>query len=132
MTIPGVGPLTAMRFVAAIDDPSRFSSGEEVASYLGLTPGENSTGFKPKRTGITKAGAPHVRRTLTQAAWCLWRLRPDDPVVQWAQRVADRRGKLKANIALCRKLTVIMFAMWRDNRPYNPRHLEQLKAAAMP
>jgi len=132
MTIPGVGPVTAMRFVAAIDDPSRFRSAEEVCSYLGLTPGENTTGFKPKRTGITKAGAPHVRRTLTQAAWCLWRARPDDPIVQWAQRVADRRGKLKANVALCRKLAALMYAMWRDGRPYNPRHLETLKAATMP
>jgi transposase len=129
MTIPGVGPVTAMRFVAAIDDPSRFRSSEEVCSYLGLTPGENTTGFKPKRTGITKAGAPHVRRTLTQAAWCLWRTRPDDPIVQWAQRVADRRGKLKANVALSRKLAAVMFAMWRDHRPYNPKHLETLKEA---
>jgi transposase len=130
MTIPGVGPVTTMRFVAAIDDPTRFRSGEEVASYLGLTPGENSTGFKPKRTGITKAGAPHVRRTLTQAAWCLWRTRPDDPLVQWARRLADRRGKLKANVALSRKLAVLMFAMWRDRRPYDPKHLERLKEAA--
>jgi transposase len=129
MTIPGVGPVTAMRFVAAIDDPSRFRRSEEVCSYLGLTPGENTTGFKPKRTGITKAGAPHVRRTLTQAAWCLSRTRPDDPIVQWAQRVADRRGKLKANVALSRKLAAVMFAMWRDHRPYNPRHLETLKEA---
>lgn len=131
MTIPGVGSVTAMRFVAAIDDPARFPCAEAVCSYLGLTPGENTTGFKPRRTGITKAGAPRVRRTLTQAAWCLWRLRPDDPLVQWAQRVADRRGKLKANIALCRKLAAVMYAMWRDGRPYNPKHGETLKAATM-
>lgn len=130
MTIPGVGPVTAMRFVAAIDDPTRFHSTEQVCSYLGLTPGENTTGFRPKRTGITKAGAPHVRRTLTQAAWCLWRTRPDDPIVVWAQRVADRRGKLKANIALCRKLAALMFVMWRNNTPYNPRHLEHTADAA--
>lgn len=128
MTIPGVGPVTSMRFVAAIDDPSRFRSSEEVCSYLGLTPGENTTGFKTKRTGITKAGAPNVRRTLTQAAWSLWRTRPEDPIVQWAQRVADRRGKPKANTALCRKLAALMFAMWRTNQPYNPKHLERAKS----
>lgn len=133
MTIPGVGPVTAMRFVAAIDDPSRFRSTEQVCSYLGLTPGENTTGFKPRRTGITKAGAPNVRRTLAQAAWCLWRIRPDDPLVLWAQRVADRRGKLKANIALCRKLAALMFVMWRNNTPYNPKHSQnKAKAALMP
>jgi len=129
MSIPGVGPVTATRFVAAIDDPSRFRSAEQVCSYLGLTPGENTTGFKTKRTGITKAGAPNVRRTLAQAAWSLWRTRPNDPIVQWAQGVADRRGKLKANTALCRKLAALMFAMWRDGQPYNPKHLERMKAA---
>jgi transposase len=127
MSIPGVGPVTATRFVAAIDDPSRFRNAEHVCSYLGLTPGENTTGFKPKRTGITKAGASNVRRTLAQAAWSLWRTRPNDPIVQWAQRVADRRGKLKANTALCRKLAALMFALWRDGQPYNPKHLERTK-----
>lgn len=129
MSIPGVGPVTATRFVAAIDDPGRFRNAEHVCSYLGLTPGENTTGFKTKRTGITKAGAPNVRRTLAQAAWSLWRTRPNDPIVQWAQAVADRRGKLKANTALCRKLAALMFAMWRDGQPYNPKHLERTKAA---
>ncbi len=131
MTIPGVGPVTATRFVAAIDDPSRFPNAEHVCSYLGLTPGENTTGFKPKRTGVTKAGAASVRRTLSQAAWSLWRTRPEDPLVLWAKNVADRRGKPKANTALCRKLAALMFAMWRDNQPYNPKHLERTKAAAM-
>jgi transposase len=130
MTIPGVGAVTAMRFVAAIDDVSRFRSAEQVCSYLGLTPGENTTGFKPKRTGITKAGPASVRRTLTQAAWTLWRWRPEDPIVQWSKRVAERRGKLKAITALSRKLAAIMFAMWRDNRPYNPKHAEPTVVAS--
>lgn len=132
MSIPGVGPVTAMRFVAAIDDPSRFKNAEHVCSYLGLTPGENTTGFKTRRTGITKAGAPSVRRTLSQAAWTLWRTRPDDPLVQWAQRLGDRRGKAKANTALCRKLAALMFAMWRDGQPYNPKHRERRLAATTP
>jgi transposase len=127
MTIPGVGPVTAVRFVSAIDDPTRFRDAEHVCSYLGLTPGENTTGFKTRRTGITKAGAPYVRRTLSQAAWCLWRTRPNDPLVQWAQRVAERRGKPRANTALARKLAALMFAMWRSGCPYNPKHNEQHK-----
>ena len=132
MTIPGVGPVTATRFVAAIDDPARFRNAEHVCSYLGLTPGENTTGFKPKRTGVTKAGSGSVRRTLSQAAWSFWRTRPEDPLVAWAKSVAERRGKQKANTALCRKLAALMFAMWRDKQPYNPKHLERMKSAAMP
>jgi transposase len=125
MTIPGVGAVTSMRFVSAIDDPTRFKDAEHVCSYLGLTPGENTTGFKTRRTGITKAGAPHVRRTLSQAAWSLWRTRPNDPLVQWAERVAERRGKPRANTALARKLAALMFAMWRSGQPYNPKHNER-------
>lgn len=131
MTIPGVGPVTATRFVAAIDDPARFRNTEHVCSYLGLTPGENTTGFKPKRTGVTKAGSASVRRTLSQAAWSIWRTRPEDPLVVWAMNVAERRGKQKANTALARKLAALMFVMWRDKQPYNPKHLEKKKSEAM-
>jgi transposase len=115
MTIPGVGPVTSMRFVSAIDDPTRFKNSERVCSYLGLTPGENTTGCKTKRT-------------LSQAAWSLWRVRPNDPLVQWAQGIAERRGKPRANVALARKLAALMFAMWRTNTPYNPKHNAQPKS----
>jgi transposase len=60
MTMPGVGPVTAMRFSSALDDCRRFERAAQVAAYLGLTPGEDTTGFKTRRTGITKAGAPRV------------------------------------------------------------------------
>ena len=46
MTVPGVGPVTAARFVAALDDVDRFPNAASVASYLGLIPGENTTGFR--------------------------------------------------------------------------------------
>jgi transposase len=79
MTVPGVGPVTAARFVAALDDVDRFPNAASVASYLGLIPGESTTGFRTKRTRLTRAGAPQVRWALGQAAWSLYRHRPDDP-----------------------------------------------------
>lgn len=121
-TVPGVGPVTAVRFVAAIDDPSRFATASQLVSYLGLSPGEDTTGFRIRRTSITKAGPPAVRRALVQAAWCLLRLRPEDAPVVWAQKVAERRGKKIAVVALAAKLARILFAMLRDQRDYNPRH----------
>src|SRR5262249_25992805 len=69
MAVPGVGPVTALRFVAAIDDPTRFSAAHRLQSYLGLTPGEHSSSDKTRKTGITKAGPTALRRTLVQAAW---------------------------------------------------------------
>jgi transposase len=120
MTVPGVGPVTALRFVAAIDDRTRFASAHRVESYLGLTPGENSSSERQRRTSLTKAGAPRVRWALTQAAWSARRCRPNDPMVVWAKQVELRRGKRVAIVALSRKLAGILYAMWRDGSSYDP------------
>jgi transposase len=125
MSTPGVGPVTAIRFVAAIDQIERFEGAHKVEAYLGLTPGENSSSERQQRTGITKAGPPQLRWTLTQAAWSLWRTRPQDPNVVWAQEVAKRRGKRVAIVALSRKLAGILFALWRDGTSYDPSHRQR-------
>ena len=122
MTVPGVGPVTAVRFYAALDDRERFDSASAVQSYLGLTPGLHQSGAMNRRTGITKAGAAPVRRVLVQAAWVMWRFRPNDPPVLWARAIAERRGKHIAIVALARKLAGILFAIWRDAKPYDPKH----------
>lgn len=120
MSVPGVGPTTAIRFKAAIDDVSRFSSSHGVQSYLGLTPGERSSSDRQHRTGITKAGARDVRRLLVQSAWSALRTATSDPMVFWALKVAERRGKFVAVVALARKLAGILFALWRDGTSYQP------------
>lgn len=124
MTTPGVGPITAVAYVAAIDDVSRFPHAFQLTSYLGVTPGEDSSSKRERRTGITKAGPASVRRNLIQAAWVAIRFRPNDPMVRWATRVAERRGKFIAVVALARKMAGVMYALWRDNTNYCP-----LKAA---
>jgi len=126
MTIPGVGPVTSLTFVAAIDDVSRFPHAYQAQSYLGLTPGENSSSERERRTHITKAGSTSVRRTLIQAAWAAFLRYPNDPMVRWATQVADRRGKFIAIVALARKMAGIMFALWRDKARY------QSSKAALP
>jgi transposase len=120
MTAPGVGPVTAVRFLAAIDRVDRFNSAHEVESYLGLTPGEDSSSMRLRRTSITKAGSSRVRWALVQASWVAMRCSPNDPMVEWARRVAERRGRAIAAVALARKLAGILFAMLRDGIPYNP------------
>ena len=128
MSVPGVGPVTALRFTAALDDIGRFATAHAVQSYLGLTPGENSSSLRKQRTGITKAGSPRVRWTLVQACWSMRRTRPQDPIVLWAQQVEQRRGKWVAIIAMARKLAGILYAMWRDGAEYNPKHQERKEA----
>jgi transposase len=123
MTIPGVGPVTALRFVAAIDRVERFPNAHSVQSYLGLVPGENSSSQRKRRTGITKAGPPRVRWALAQAAWIFRRTQKFDPLVLWAGEVEKRRGKMIAMTALARRLAGIMYAIWRDGSRYEPSRL---------
>lgn len=122
MTIPGVGPVTSMRFVAAVDEIARFPTAHTLEAFLGLTPGERSSSQRQQRTGITKAGPPGVRRALVQGAWNLRRYRPHDPISQWGAQIERRRGKFVATIAVARKLAGVMFAVWRDGSVYEPRH----------
>ena len=118
MTVPGVGPVTAIRFLAAIDDVTRFRNAHALQSYIGLTPGEHSSSDSERRTGITKAGPPKLRRTLVQAAWCCLRSRSEDPMIRWARELATRKHKFIAVVALARKLAGILFAIWRDKTTY--------------
>jgi transposase len=120
MTAPTIGPVTAIAFVATLDDVTRFQDGHQVAASLGLTPSEKSSGERQRRGRISKAGNSRVRYLLVEAAWRV--LRTKDPAVAglrtWAQRIALRRGKSIAAVALARRLAGILYAMWRDGRDY--------------
>ena len=123
MSVPGVGPVTSIHFVAALDQVERFPSAHAVQSYLGLVPGERSSSDKKRRTGITKAGSPRVRWALAQAAWSLRIARKHDPLVLWALRVEARRGRMIAMTALARRLAGVLYAIWRDGTRYEPSKL---------
>jgi transposase len=120
LTVPGVGPATAVRFVASLDDIRRFRDAHAVESYLGLVPGEHSSAARTRRTGITKAGPTALRWCLVQAAWAARRARRQDPMQRWADEVEKRRGQRVAVLALARKLAGILFAIWRDGTVYQP------------
>jgi transposase len=118
MTVPGIGPVTAVRFVATVDDVTRFSDAHQLESYLGIVPGENSSSERKRRTGITKAGTRAFRANLVQAAWATYRACKLQPIGRWALEIERRRGKQIMIVALARKLAGILFAMWRDGTPY--------------
>lgn len=122
MTVPGVGPLTAVRFVAALDEVNRFADAHQLESYLGLVPGENSSADRQQRLSITKAGPRALRWVLVQAAWALrtqCRQPKAIPLQLWAHQIELRRGKRTATVALARKLAGILYAIWRDGTEYD-------------
>jgi transposase len=120
MTVPGVGPVTAVRFRATLDEVTRFPSAAAVQSYLGLTPGEDSSSQRHRRTGITKAGSTPLRWVLVQSAWVAMRTAPNTDMVTWAKAIAIRRNPQIAAVALARKIAGILFAIWRDGTTYTP------------
>ena len=131
-TVPGVGVVTSLRYLATLDVADRFRNGAAVGSYLGLVPSEHSSGQKQRKGAITKAGSPAMRALLVQAAWAAIRSRRhhNDPMVRWALRIAQRRGKKIAVVALARKLAGILFAIWRDGTRYDAaRSAAELLAA---
>jgi transposase len=119
-TAPGIGPITASALVATIDDITRFRSAHEFEAYLGVVPGERSSGEKRRVGRITKAGNARVRWLLVEAAWRLVRSRSEETAAlrAWASAIATRRGKRVAVVALARRLAGILYAMWRDGARY--------------
>jgi transposase len=132
MTVPNVSVVVAAVFVSVIDDAHRFKSAHQVGAYLGLVPSEKSSGDQRRLGSITKQGNSYARATLMQASWGLLRLgRSDDPLQQWANAVARRRGKFIAAVALARRLAGILWAMWRDDTAYDATHVGSRSAAGL-
>ena len=124
-TAPMVGAHTSTAFVALIDDVTRFPKAHKVESYLGLVPSEWSSSERRIKKGITKRGDSRVRWLLVEASWSILnRPRPDTLDLRtWALGIAARRGKKVAVVALARRLGGILYAMLRDNKPYDPTRL---------
>jgi transposase len=113
-SVPGVGPVVALTFRAFVDDVGRFAQAGQVSAAIGLVPREDSSAERRHRGHITKAGPRELRSLLVQAAWACWRSRASGTLRAWVDRLAGRRGKRIAVVALARRLSRILFALWRD------------------
>jgi transposase len=125
-TVPGVGPVVALTFRAFVDDVARFSPAGQVSAAIGLVPREASSAERRHRGHITKAGPRELRSLLVQAAWACWRSHGSATLRAWVERLAGRRGKRIAVVALARRLSRIMYALWRDQSVF---HAATLAAA---
>jgi transposase len=132
-TVPGVGPQTAAVFVATLDDIGRFPRAGCVAAYLGLVPSERSSGERQRRGRLTKTGNSRARWVLVQAAWAFWRdTHPASaPLRAWAQRIAARRSKRVAVVALARRLAGILYALGRDGSVYEATRVGRPRPTAV-
>lgn len=122
MTTPAVGPIVALTYACAIDDPSRFGSSKAVGAHFGLTPKKYQSGETDRTGRISKIGDASVREALYQAAHVMLTkpVQGCTELKSWAMRIARRAGPRKAKVALARKLAVILHRMLADNRAFNP------------
>jgi transposase len=113
MTVPGVGPITALAYQSTIEDPSRFGSSRDVGAYVGLVPRRHQSGEVDRTGRISKQGDALLRGYLYEAATVLIsRLQRPCALQAWARQLAERIGVKKARVALARKLAVLLHHLW--------------------
>jgi transposase len=117
ITIPGVGPVTALSLVAVIGDVARFPSSRQLVGYLGLDPRVRQSGDRPARTGhISRAGHAHARGLLVEAAHSA--IRTPGPLRAFHARIKARRGSQVALCATARKLAVLAWHLLSKDEDY--------------
>jgi len=131
MTVPSVGPLVAITYKSAMDDPSRIAKSKAAGALFGLTPKKYQSGEKDVTGGITRTGDEMVRTALYEAANVLLsRIARFSKLKCWGMDVAKRRGSKRAKVALARKLAVILHRMWVDGTTYRWAAAEPIAAQA--
>lgn len=131
MTVPGVGPLTALAFRATVDRPDRFRRSRDVGAHLGLTPRRYQSGETDVQGRISRCGDELARTALYEAAHSLLtRGTKWSALRAWGMQVAKRRGMARARVAVARKLAVILHRMWSDGAEFRWGKQSCPKAAA--
>ena len=119
MSVPGVGPITALAFRATIDRPDRFSRSRDVGAHLGLTPARYQSGETDIQGKVSRCGDELARTALYEAAHTLLvRSRKWSTLRAWGMKVAKARGMARARVAVARKLAVILHRMWSDDTEF--------------
>ncbi len=119
MSVPGVGPITALAFRATIDPPERFRRSRDVGAHLGLTPTRYQSGETDIVGRISRCGDELTRTALYEAAHSLLvRSRKWSALRAWGMKIAKARGMARARVAVARKLAVILHRMWSDRTAF--------------
>ncbi len=116
----GVGPLTSVLYRATLDDPHRFRRAEEVADYLGLAPRVSQSGETAYRGRITKEGDNLLRWHLVECGHSLLTRGRDCALKRWGLELERRKGSAKAKVAVARKLAILLWRLWREEKDFEP------------
>lgn len=124
--IPGIGPITATALICGVGDAKQFKRGRDMAAWLGLTPGQHSSGGKERLLGISKRGDAYLRTLLIHGARAVLKVagQKDDPRSRWLQNLSERRNKNIAAVALANKNARIAWALLTKHVDYQPAENE--------
>lgn len=128
--IPGIGPITASAIVATVGDAKEFRNGRQMAAWMGLVPGQNSSGGKQNLLGISKRGDTYLRTLLIHGARSVIRVaeskaEPDS----WIRKLMTRRNKNVAAVALANKNARVIWALLVKERMFRPDYAPAAAAA---
>jgi transposase len=119
MSVPGVGPITALIFKNSIEDPARFARGEDAGAFAGLVPRRSQSGMRDYKGRISKAGDPMLRHALYEAANSLLvRVKRPCALQTWGKALAETKGPKRARVAVARKLAVLLNHLWQSETEF--------------
>lgn len=125
MKLPGIGPITASALLASLGGGHDFANGRQVAAWIGLTPGQYSSGGKARLGHITKAGDSYLRSLLVMGARAVLSALGDkqDRFSRWARSLQERRGYWRTVVAIAAKNARLAWAMLKYGEDFrlNPR-----------
>ena len=119
MSVPGVGPITALTFKSSIEDPTRFVRSQDAGAYAGLVPRRFQSGERDTKGHISKAGDPMLRSALYEAANnLLARVKRPSPLQAWGKALAVTKGAKRARVAVARKLAILLHKLWQTGTDF--------------
>lgn len=116
MTIPGIGPLISAAFLSEVN-AEQFTNGRQLSAWCGLVPRQRSSGGKSCLSSMTKNGNCDLRTLIIHGARSVmhWAHKRDDALGIWVNSLTERRGKMKATVALANKLTRIVWRLLTES-----------------
>lgn len=119
MSVPGVGPITALTFKSSVEDPGRFAKSSDAGAYAGLAPRRSQSGERDYNGHISKAGDPMLRSALYEAANnLLVRVKRPFALQTWGRKLAETKGHKRARIAVARKLATLLHRLWQSETEF--------------
>ncbi len=127
IAIPGIGPLIATATIAAIGNGAAFKKGRGFAAWLGVVPGEHSTGGKQQLTGTSRRGNKYLRKLFVLGAHSvlLQRTKQSSGLSMWLASLTARKRKQVATVALANKMARMVWAVLFKGEAYRPPLLPQ-------